>query len=58
MNCPFCGQAVGEPERLGTEHWAIWCPCCEYYGPRGQTAEMARQAWECRPEEVRYAVRS
>jgi hypothetical protein len=52
--CPFCGQRPTKlPERLGTEHWAVWCSCCEYYGPRGMTAIMAAQSWACRPEEVR-----
>lgn len=55
--CPFCG---GEPDSVPTNcigHWAIYCPCCEYYGPVGRSSELAKEAWNVRAYEDQNNLR-
>ncbi len=47
--CPFCGNHPEQPKRI-EYHWAVYCPCCEFYGPHGDTEILAKIAWEIREE--------
>ena len=45
--CPVCGSdAYIRPQWMGREMcWHYICTQCEYEGPKAETAEEARKAW-------------
>ena len=47
--CPFCGNEPDEhpcsiyyPDKT---KWQVHCPTCEYFGPVGNSPELAIAAW-------------
>jgi Lar family restriction alleviation protein len=46
--CPFCGQTVGYVTSL--YGYRVVCDVCDIHGPRGVTAEVARDEWNHRAE--------
>ena len=47
--CPFCGQEPIGPAYISSKY-SMYCPCCEYFGPVGASAELAIEAWNERSE--------